>query len=112
MSSGLLASILQAQGGLNIETKELYERSLASFVKNFGSEGVNTGASNFNLGSFYHLQAEARQSAGIRKDHLSLLFSKLKEALRVYTKLFGPDHPNTERTSSELSIVSHKLSEA
>jgi tetratricopeptide (TPR) repeat protein len=112
VSSSLLASILQTQGKLGIETKELYERSLTINIKNFGLEGVNTAASNHNLGNFYHQQAEASPSAGIRKEHLSLSVSKFKEALRIYTKLFGPDHPSTVEASSLLSIVTHKLSEA
>jgi hypothetical protein len=112
MSTGLLASILQIQGKLGNETKELYDRSLAIDIKNFGSDGINTASSNNNLGNFHHLQAEASLSAGIRKENLSLSVSKLKEALRIHTKLFGPDHPNTVQASSSLSIVSHKLSEA
>jgi len=112
MSSGLLAIILQAQGKLGIETKELFERCLAIEIKNFGLEGFSTAASNINLGSFYHLQAEASQSVGRKKELLSLSFSKLKEALRIFTKLFGPDHPNTVQASSQLSIVTRKLSEA
>jgi hypothetical protein len=52
LSSGLLARILLDQGKLGIETKELHERSLAIDIKNDGSEGVNTAASNFNLGNF------------------------------------------------------------
>jgi tetratricopeptide (TPR) repeat protein len=112
VSASLLAHILLAEDKLGIETKELHERCLAINIKNFGSEVFNTAASNINLGNFYHLQAEASLSTGIRKELLSLSFSKLKEALRIFTKIFGPDHPNTVRTSSQLSIVSHKLSEA
>jgi tetratricopeptide (TPR) repeat protein len=109
---GLLARILQDQGKLGIETKELFERCLAIEIKNFGSEGFSTAASNINLGSFYHLQAEASLSTGIRKELLSLSLSKLKEALRIYTKLFGQDYPNAVQASSQLSIVTRKLSEA
>jgi tetratricopeptide (TPR) repeat protein len=112
LSAGLLANILQAQSKLGIETKKLYERCVAISIKNFGSDGFNTAASNSNLGIYYHLQAEASLSAGIRKEHLSLSFSKFNEALRIYTKLFGPDHPNTVKASSQLSIVTLKLSEA
>jgi tetratricopeptide (TPR) repeat protein len=111
MSSSLLANILEAQGKLGTETKKLYERFLAISIKNFGSERINTAATNGNLGIFYHLQAEASLSAGIRKEHLSLSISKFNEALRIYTKLFGLDHPNTVQASSRLSIVTHKLSE-
>jgi tetratricopeptide (TPR) repeat protein len=112
MSTNLLASILQVQGKLGIETKELYERCLSINIKNFGSEGINTAASNNNLGTFYHQQAEKSQSAGTRKEHLSLSVFKFNEALRIYTKIFGPDHPDTVQASSYLSIVTHKLSEA
>jgi tetratricopeptide (TPR) repeat protein len=112
VSSSFLARILRAQGKLGIETKELYERCVAINIKNFGSEGMNTAASNFNLGNYYYQQAEASLSAGRRKEHLSLSFSKLIEALRINTKFFGPDNPKTMQISSQLSIVSHKLSEA
>jgi tetratricopeptide (TPR) repeat protein len=111
LSCSVLAQILQTQSKLGNETKELYERCLAINIKNFGSEGINTAASNSNLGTFHHRQAEESLSAGIRKEYLSLSVSKLKEALRIYTKLFGPDYPNTVKASSLLSIVTRKLSE-
>jgi len=112
VSAGLLARVLQAQGNLGIETKELYERSLAITIKNFGLEGINTAASNFNLGNFYYRQAEGSLSAGIRKERLSLSVTKFNEALRTYTKFFGLDHPDTVRASSKLSIVTREQSEA
>jgi tetratricopeptide (TPR) repeat protein len=112
VSSNLLATILQVQGKLGDETKELHERCLAINIKNYGSEGLNTAASNNNLGLFYHLQAEANPSAGIRKEHLSLSVPKLNEALRIYTKIFGPNHPDTVQALSQLSIVTRELSEA
>jgi tetratricopeptide (TPR) repeat protein len=112
MSSSFLANVLQAQGKLGIETKELHERSLAINIKNHGPEGINTAASNGNLGTFYHRQTEASQSTGTRKERLSLSVSKFNEALRICTKIFGPDHPSTVKASSQLSIVTHKLSEA
>jgi tetratricopeptide (TPR) repeat protein len=112
MSAGLLARILQIQGKLGSETKKLLERSLAIEMKYYGSEGLNTAGSIDNLGIFYHQQAEASLSAGIRKRHLSLSVSKFKEALRIYTKSFGPDYSNTVQASSQLSIVTHKLSES
>jgi tetratricopeptide (TPR) repeat protein len=112
VSVTLLASILLSQGKVDCETTELHERALAIRIENFGSEGINTAASNSNLGTFYHHQAETSLSAGIRKKHLLLSVSKFNEALRIYTKLFGPDHPNTVQVSSQLSIVTHKLSKA
>jgi tetratricopeptide (TPR) repeat protein len=113
ISSSLLANVLQAQGKLGNETKELHERCLAINIKNCGGpEGLNTAVSNSNLGNFYYRQAETSQSAGRKKEHLLLSFSKFEEALRICTKLFGLDHPNTVQVSSKLSIVTQKLSEA
>jgi tetratricopeptide (TPR) repeat protein len=105
------ANRVQAQGKLSSETKELHERCLAIDIKNFGPEGINTAASNGNLGEFYHRQAEASRSAGTRKEHLLLSLSKFKEVLQIFTKILGHDNPRTIENSSQLSIVSHKLSE-
>ena len=111
LSTSLLASILQSQGNLGSETQELYERSLAIHIRNYGPEGVNTAVSNFNLGIFYHLRAEESQTAEIKKGNLQLSESKYKESLRIYTVVFGPDNPRTIQSLSRLSIVSCKLSE-
>jgi tetratricopeptide (TPR) repeat protein len=112
MSIGLLASILQAQGNLGSETQELHERALAINIRNFGSEGVNTAGLNFNFGNFYYLRAEESQTAETKKIHLQLSESKFKESLRINTVVFGPDHRDTIEASSQLSIISRKLSEA
>jgi tetratricopeptide (TPR) repeat protein len=111
MSIGLLASILQSQGNLGSETKELYERALAIEIKNYGSEGVDTAISNFNMGAFYYFRAQGNQTAEIKKKHLLMSESKCKEALRVYTKIYGPDNRRTKQISSKLSIISRNLSE-
>jgi hypothetical protein len=112
MSTGLLANILHSQGNLCNETKELYERSFAIDIKNEGLEGVNTAAANGRLGIFYHQLAKSQQNGKTRKEHLLLSQSKCKEALRIYTKIFGPDDPKTIIASSDLSMISSELSEA
>jgi hypothetical protein len=112
LSIGLLGAILQSQGNLGIETQELYERALVINIRNCGSEGFNTATSNFNLGGFYYLRAEESETVETRKKHLLLSESKYKESLRVYTKINGPDHPDTVETSFYLSTITRKLSEA
>jgi tetratricopeptide (TPR) repeat protein len=82
-STGLLAKILQLQGNLCNETKELYERSLAIDIKNEGPEKINAAAANGRLGIFYHQLAKSQQNAETRKDHLQLSRSKYKEAVRI-----------------------------
>jgi tetratricopeptide (TPR) repeat protein len=109
VSIGLLACILQSQGNLGSETKELHERALAIDLKNYGSEGVNTAISTFNMGDFYYLRAYESQTT---ETHLLLAETMYKESLRIYTKIYGPDHPETVKTSSRLNFTSRRLSEA
>jgi hypothetical protein len=107
MSIGLLAGILQAQGNLGSETKEMHERCLAIYIKHCGSEGINIAVSNYTMGIFYHLRAKGSQTAMIRKENLLLSESKYKESLRIYTKVLGPDNPRTiDALSLFLRIVS------
>jgi tetratricopeptide (TPR) repeat protein len=112
MSSDLLAYILQDQGNLGSEAYRLYERSLVFHIRNYGSESFITAVTNYNMGNFYYLRAEKSQIAEARKDNLQLAESKYKESLRIYTVVFGPDHPKTIKALSQLSIISRKLSEA
>jgi tetratricopeptide (TPR) repeat protein len=112
MSIDLLARILQAQGNLGSETQKLYERALVICIKHYGSEGLNTAASNFNLSAFYDHLAKNSQTAETKKDHLQLSESKCKESLRIYTVVLGPDNPRTIEASSRLSIILRKLLEA
>jgi hypothetical protein len=100
------------QDKLGSETKELLEQTLAINIRNFGPDGANTATAQFNFGLFYRHLAEAQQIVATRKGHLRLSEIKHKEALRVNTKIFGPDNPRTLRYSSELSISRRPLSEA
>lgn len=117
----LLDSILEAQSKLDSEsekkelhelslTKDLYERSLAKQMKHYGREGASTAVAYANLGNFYYELAAARQSAETRKELLRLSKANYKEALRILTKIFGPDHVRTAEVSSILAIISRKLS--
>jgi hypothetical protein len=112
ISNGLLGNILQSQGNLGNETKELFERSLAINIKSDGPDGLNTAVANDNFGNFYEKKAESQQTAEIQKEYLHLSQSKYKEALRIYATTLGPDNPKTVQASSLLSSISRKLSEA
>jgi tetratricopeptide (TPR) repeat protein len=111
-SCSLLAHILVSQGNLGNETMGLFERALANDIKNHGSDGTNTAISNLNLGAFYHKLADKQQISRRIVEYLCLSKSKLEEAVRIYTKVFGPDNPQTIEASSYLSFISRKLSEA
>jgi hypothetical protein len=111
-SMGLLGGVLRRQGNVGDEVRELYERALAIKVKYDGPDGGNTAVSNLNLGYFHNQVSQSNLSASKRKEHLSLSKSYFEEALRIYTKIFGPDHPDTIGAASHLSMISLELSEA
>jgi tetratricopeptide (TPR) repeat protein len=102
-SSTLLADILRKQGNLGDEVKELYERSLAIDVKNGGPDGVNTAIGNTDLGHFHQQLSGTCLSTEQTKEHLQLSKSYYTEALRIYTKIFGPAHQDTIKAASDLS---------
>jgi hypothetical protein len=111
MSVGLLASILNSQGKLGHETKDLYERSLVIDIKKHGPDGKNTAVTNSTIGGFYHKLARQAQSTETRIDHLRLSLSHFKEGLRIYTTLLGPNNPTTVQVSSNVFSISRELSE-
>jgi hypothetical protein len=90
-----LAFILMSQDKLGSETKELFEQSLAITIRNFGPDGTNAARYHFNFGIYYRKLAEEQQTTATREEHLCLSEVKTKEALRIYTKIFGPDDPRT-----------------
>jgi tetratricopeptide (TPR) repeat protein len=111
-SMGLLGGVLRRQGNVGDEVRELYERALAIKLKNDGPDGGNTAISNLNLGHFHNQVSQSNLSASKRKEHLSLSKSYFKEGLRIFTKVFGPGHPDTIDAASYLSMISLVLSEA
>jgi hypothetical protein len=112
LSCSLLARILVSQGNLGDETMELFELAVANYTKHYGPDGTNTAISNMNLGKFYHKLADKQQISRRKVEYLCLSKSKLEEGVRIYTKIFGPDNPQTIDASSYLSFISRKLSEA
>jgi hypothetical protein len=111
-TTGLLASILMIQYKLGAETKELLEQALAIDIRHFGPDGVNNAISYMNFSHFHHKLAEEQHIAEKIRENLRLCKSMIKQALRIYTKILGPDDPRTMEVSSELSTTARMLSEA
>jgi hypothetical protein len=107
----LLASVLRIQNKLGSETKELYEQSLANSIRNYGPDGENTANVHIIFGIYYRDLADKQQIGGEKKKHLRLSEIKIKEAVRIFTKIYGPDDLWTVRYSTELSTVIRLLSE-
>jgi hypothetical protein len=110
-SVNLLASNLRMQGRLGYETMELFEQSLAINIRNYGPDGTFTATAHFNFGIYYRELAEIQQTVITRKEPLLLSEIKIKEALRIYTKIFGFDDPRTLEFSTALSTTRRLLSE-
>jgi tetratricopeptide (TPR) repeat protein len=111
-SCSLLARILMSQDNLGNETMELFERALAKDTKDYGPDGTNTAVSNTNLGVFYNQLANRKQTDERKMAYLHLSKSCFEEAMRIYTKIFGPNNPQSIKASSALSIILRRLSEA
>jgi hypothetical protein len=111
-SCDLLARILTSQGSKGDEPMELFKRCLAIDIKNEGPDGANTAVSNLNLSIFYHQLAEIQQETQRRVEYLRLSKSKCEETVRINTMIYGFNDPQTIGASSQLSIISRKLSEA
>jgi len=111
VSCPLLFRILQKQGKLGDETKELYERSLAICVRNEGPDGVNTAGSNVDIGELHYQLAMKSSTAHTKRTQLLLAKSYLEKAEQILTKAHGPNHPNRVEVSSLLSAVLHELLE-
>lgn len=104
--AGLLANILRSNSKLGYETKELFERSLAMSIKYCGRDGFNTAVNYFNMGRYYYTLAEVQGTAEmIREGYLLLSESNHMEALRIHSKIRGPDNPITEGALSSLTII-------
>jgi tetratricopeptide (TPR) repeat protein len=111
LNCGLLARILGAQGKLGDETRGLYERSLAISIRNAGPDGENVANKNYNIGSFYEKLATKQSTVDAVRTHLTIAKSHFVEAQRIYSKIYGPTHPNTVDVSSLLTVITRTLSQ-
>ena len=96
----VLGIALLDQNKLGDETRAVLQRALDINLLNLGPDAGNVGISNNNLGLFHYNRGEYV--------HAKPFF---KEALRIYTKVFGPEHPNTVKVKENLlDVSSHNVS--
>jgi hypothetical protein len=110
-SIDLLARILNAQGKQGDETRGLYERSLAIFVRNEGPDGFNAATGNGMIGKLYQKLAVKQSTVDAMRTHLILAKSHFVEAQRIWSKIHGPTHRNTINASSQLTSILRQLSQ-
>jgi predicted ATPase with chaperone activity len=96
---------------LDNETKELLVHAHSINKNDYGPDGYNTAVSTVNLGNYYHLLSEDIQTLESKVKNLHLSKSYFKEALRIETKIFGPNNSRTKELADLISFISYKLSE-
>jgi hypothetical protein len=106
----LLGSILMDRGKLEGETKELFERSLAIYVVNYGPDGENTALTNTDIGRFHYKLAMIQSIMSIKRRQLLLAESYVEEAIRIISKIYNPTHPYRVNAESLLSNILRELS--
>jgi hypothetical protein len=104
-SCDLLARILMSQGTFEDETKRLFERSLAIFIRREGPDGVNTAILNINTGSYFYKLVQRQPTVDTKRKYFLLSMSHIEEGFRIQTKIYGPTHPITVQAAYKLSDV-------
>jgi hypothetical protein len=95
----LLADTLREQDQLVDETRGLYERCLAIYIRKNGRDGYNTASRNFNLGLFYGQLAGVQTTVDLKQKQLLLAKVYFEESHRIRTEIFGGStHPVTIET--------------
>jgi hypothetical protein len=108
-TTDLLAKVLMLQGKLGNEAKELLLRSLANSIRNEGPEGANAATANSNLGCYYKILATKQPTADLKRNNLQQAKSHVVEAIRIFTKVYGPAHPDTTAARDNLASIFSEL---
>jgi hypothetical protein len=106
----LLANVLMGQGQLGDETKGLYKRCLAIFIRNDGPDGPNTAPGNSTLGLFYRQLARKQATVDLIQTQLLLAKVYYEESHRIKSKIYGPTHTETVAAASKLATIVSDLS--
>jgi hypothetical protein len=107
---GLLANILRLKNQLGDEMRGLYERHLVISIRYGGSDGSNTAARNFDLGSFYRQLAGVQTTVDLKQKQLLLGKACFEESYRISLKIYGLTHTETVDAASQLADISSELS--
>jgi hypothetical protein len=108
--------------------KELYERSLAIFIRMEGLDGLNISSANNIIGR-YHFQlgriyCKENKESGLAqvsdvspkvrvfsegtKSNAQLASTYLEEAVRIKKRVYSPNHPKFDRAHNE-SVAANAL---
>jgi hypothetical protein len=131
VSSFLLARILMNQDKMGDETRDLFERSLATFIRFTGSDGISTASAYIGIGYFYLKLSSMQSAVDAKRKLLGQAKACSQEAIRIRSlllhekslqhyfyafsngkynnlfrsELYGPDHPRTVEAKELLSEI-------
>lgn len=74
-------------------------------LRNEGPDAINTAVANQDLFKFYFELAKIQDDSALTQKYLHLSISHITETVRIYSKLFGPNHARTARAISNRSVV-------
>jgi hypothetical protein len=105
-SSSLLARILAAGKGPGDERiLTLAKESLAIILKNQGPDGRDTAVSNNNLAVYYYQQVFVLTTIPAQEASLKLAKTHILEAIRIYSKVYGPTNKSTLDAKATLANI-------
>jgi hypothetical protein len=105
-----LAKILAIQSKLGVETRDLYQRSLAIVIRN-EPDGVNHAAGECNFGHYYHLLAGIQPTVALKRKQLLLAKKHFEVGLEICLKMYDPTHPDIVDGASLLGSIMRELSQ-
>lgn len=100
---GNLCDVLTVVGSHDDEVKKSYERCIAMFVRCDGPDGDNVAQFTYKLAIFLSNNSNCIPPGNVRNAQLLKAKGHYKEAIRICTKLNGPNHPRTLQYKSSLS---------
>jgi hypothetical protein len=105
----VLAKILDSQGKLGDESRELHQRFLDISILNDGVDGLNTAIANVNIARHYQIVAKTKTTENSIRTQFMLSKSHFEEGVKIYSQRFGPTHECTLNALFQLTNVLQQL---
>jgi hypothetical protein len=91
----LLSNILQIRGDRNNERKALLEQCLAYQLKRYGGDVGNVAKLNEGLANLHRDISYSLPLGEARTEQFRIALAYINEAVRIISKMKGPNHPKT-----------------
>lgn len=105
-----LSDILIEKGNHDDEIKDALQRVLAIFIKKFGTDADSVSSINYKLANFHVSLSNKLPPGGARRQQHYIAQSYCEEAVRIKSKICGPNHPDRRQLSVTLLEIEKTLS--